>query len=125
MANFFLILARPSRVPQFYLPDTIHRAIGLRPTSGTFTQLRKSTTEEVRTSQRIREAGRRSPVKEAEEIFSMELAKELIQGRRLFTVSVFVDLQDYQLCDHLPSRLPPGARRDLSLADLHSLRKVT
>lgn len=32
----------------------------------------------------------------------MELAKELIQRRHLFTVSVFVDLQDYQLCDQAP-----------------------
>ncbi|CAD1479706.1 unnamed protein product, partial [Heterotrigona itama] len=45
----------------------------------------------------------KKPAKEAEKIFSMELAKELIQGRRLFTVSVFVDLQDYQLCDQLAS----------------------
>lgn len=31
------------------------------------------------------------------ENFSMKLGEELIQRRRLFTVSVFVDLQDYEL----------------------------
>ena len=110
VANFFLILARPSQAPQFYLPDTLHRVITASDTRYVYTikkvYYRRSANE--RAQPENQRGWEKKPAKGAEKIFSMELAKELIQRRRLFTVSVFVDLQDYQLCDQLAftSRCP-------------------
>lgn len=77
----------------FYLLDTLHRVIiigrGYVCTSRKVWNWRRSGNESVQIENRRKRRGL--------ENFSMKLAKELIQRRRLFTVSVFVDLQDYQL----------------------------
>lgn len=77
----------------FYLLDTLHRVIiigrGYVCTCRKVWNWRRSGNESVQIENRRKRRGL--------ENFSMKLAKELIQRRRLFTVSVFVDLQDYQL----------------------------
>lgn len=81
----------------FYLLDTLHRVIiigrGYVCTSRKVWNWRRSGNESVQIENRRKRRRKRRGL----ENFSMKLAKELIQRRRLFTVSVFVDLQDYQL----------------------------